>query len=173
MILLLLSDTDGRVCCTVFVCTISSHRDIAINVILPDCSSHVGVLVSACGDAGLCHLMLMILHMRLKSVVSSPSLCPVHCSSKDPTRDDRRHWPSSACISLLDPWSRVVQLRQPVRDLFLCQPQPLARTQDESPFVRLSKRRHELAIALGQFSSTCTQDRPSLRHHRSKPALRK
>ena len=54
----------------------------------------------------------MILRRRLKGVVSSPALCPEEFSSEVPTRNDRRHWPPSVFLSLLDPWSRVVQLHQ-------------------------------------------------------------
>ena len=49
------------------------------------------------------HLMLMILRRRLKVVVSSPALCPAKISSEAPSRDDTRHWPSSVCLSFLDP----------------------------------------------------------------------
>ena len=49
--------------------------------------------------------------------------------SEAPTRDDRRHWPSSVCLSFLDPWSSVVQLHQTVRDCFVCQPQQMVQTQ--------------------------------------------
>ena len=37
-------------------------------------------------------------------------LCPSQFSFEILTREGRRHWPSSICLSLSDPWSRVVQL---------------------------------------------------------------
>ena len=67
----------------------------------------------------------MILRSRLKGVVSSPALCPGQFSYEAPIRHDRRHWLSSVCLTLLDPWSRVVQLHQPVHDLsFVSRSQP-------------------------------------------------
>ena len=64
----------------------------------------------------LVHRMLMILRMRLKGVMSSTAPCPAQFSSEVPTRDNRRHWPSSVFLSFLDPWWHVVQLQQPVHD---------------------------------------------------------
>ena len=55
------------------------------------------------------HLTSMIPRMRHEGVVSDPALCPAQFSSEILTRDDGQHWPSSVCLSLPDPWSRVVQ----------------------------------------------------------------
>ena len=44
-------------------------------------------------------LMLIILRMRLRGVASSLALCPVQFSFGILTRDDKRRWPSSVCLS--------------------------------------------------------------------------
>ena len=51
-------------------------------------------------------LMRMILHTRPRCV-SSPAPCPEKPSFGIPTRDERWHWSSSACLSLQDPWLRA------------------------------------------------------------------
>ena len=47
----------------------------------------------------------MILRIRLRGVASSLALCAVQFSLGILTRYDKRRWPSSVCVSLLDPWS--------------------------------------------------------------------
>ena len=61
-------------------------------------------------------LTLMILRVRPKDEVSDPALCPSQFSSEILTRDGKRHWSSSICLSLVDPWSHVARLHQPVPD---------------------------------------------------------
>ena len=121
--------------------------------------------------------MLMILRKRLKAVMSGHALCPAQVSSETPIRDDRRHWPSSVCLSLPDPWSRVAQLHQPVRDLFFRQPQPVVRTQTSrlSTDLQLSSDmlHCDFAVVLAPFSGTGIPGQPSLRPHGSKSALRR
>ena len=51
--------------------------------------------------------------------MSDPALSPAQFFSVTLTRDDGRHFPSSACPSLLDPWSRISQCTIDPR-----QPQP-------------------------------------------------
>ena len=46
--------------------------------------------------------------------MSDPALCPAQLSSGIRNRGGRRHCSSSVSLSLLDPWSRVARLRQPV-----------------------------------------------------------
>ena len=118
---------------------------------------------------------LMILRWRLKIVVSGPTLCPAQCSSKIQTRDDRRRWPSSGCLSLLDPWSRVVHLHQPVHDLFFRRPQPVVRTQTSRPSAGLQSSCGTLRCELVVVPVLRYRHRgqSSLRHHRSKSALRR
>ena len=61
-------------------------------------------------------LMLMILRKRPKDAVSCPAVCPAKFSSEAPIRMIDEHWLSSVRLPLLDPWSHVVQLNQPVHD---------------------------------------------------------
>ena len=56
-------------------------------------------------------LTLMIPRVRLTDGVSGPALRPSRFS-----RDGKRHWASSVCLSLLDPLSHAVQLRRPAHD---------------------------------------------------------
>ena len=97
----------------------------------------------------------------LISDFSDPALCPSKFSSEILSRDGQRHWPSSVCLSLLDPWSRVVQLHRPAHDGFFRRPQPIVRTQLDRPSASLqssSGMLHcELVVAPGQFSSICIQ----------------
>ena len=48
--------------------------------------------------------------VRLNYGVSGPALRLSRFSSEILTRDGKRHWPSSVCLSLLDPWSHAVQI---------------------------------------------------------------
>ena len=162
VILLLPSDPDGLRCPALFSSALSPlHRGTATNVFLAACSSLV--LGGSCPRlsprrqclySGHClrcrwvtHLNLMILRRRLEWVVASPILCPALFTSEAPTRDDRGHWPSSVCLSFLDPWSRVAQLRQ------LVSAAASRADPDESPSNRPS-------IPPGESPGTDTHDTP-------------
>ena len=93
-----------RVSPAVLVCTVSPHRDIASNMILAGCSSYVLRGWSVPVVVLVVWLMLRILCRSLKGLVSSPALCPAQSSSEAPTRDGRRHWSSSVCVSFLARW---------------------------------------------------------------------
>ena len=101
--------------------------------------------------------------------MANPALCPVRFSSEVPTRENRRHWRSSVCLSFLDPWSRVVQLHlsarlilSPVHDWFFRQPQPVGLIQPSRLSTGLQcfsgMLRCELTVAPDQFSDTAIQD---------------
>ena len=150
--------------CTVFVCSVSLHRDIATNV-GPYCLFEFR---RSCWCSGRClwwrwvvHRMLMITRGGLKFVVSSPVLCPAQLSSEALVRDKKRHWLSPVYLSLLDPWSHVVQLHQLVRNLFIRQRQPVVRTRTSHPSTGFHFFSDmlccELAVALDQFSGTSLQ----------------
>ena len=68
----------------------------------------------------------------------------------------------SLCLSFLDPWSRVVQLHQPVHDEILSSAAASRADPDESPSAGFhfssDMLRCELAVAPDPFSGTSTQD---------------
>ena len=131
VILLLLSDRDELGCSALFssalspLITTSPPMSSLLRVRVTSCvgpllTSLVTSLVLCSGQClwwcWVVCLMLRILRRRPKDEVSDPAVCPSQFSSEAPTWDGRRHWPSPACLSFLDPWSRVIQLHQPVHD---------------------------------------------------------
>ena len=110
----------ARVSCTVFVCTVSRHRAIVTNVILAPArvASWVGPVLNSLVTSLV--PVFWSVHVVTLGCVSDaddppweteacgPALCPAQFSSESPTRNDRRHWPPSVFLSLLDPWSRAV-----------------------------------------------------------------
>ena len=115
VILRLLSDPDGFECPALFLPTLSPpsprhhqcHRCCSVGshpvrVLVPSLSSRHSCQypVQSLWRCWVVCLIRMILHARLRGVVSMPALCPVQTSLGILIRDDRWHWPSSECLSL-------------------------------------------------------------------------
>ena len=117
------------------------------------------------------HLMLIILCRRLGVWCQGPALCPAQLSSEAPIQDDTRHWLSSVCLSLLDPWSPVVE----TGTMFSF----VSRSQSCGPRLVTFKQTFNSSPTCFVVSLLSTVFRywhpgqPSLRPYRSKSALRK
>ena len=93
-----------------------------------------------------------------EGVVSSPALCPAQFPSEAPTRDDRLHWTSSVCLSLLDPFmstasasGRLILSSAPASR---ADPDALHQAFNSPPTDSMS----EFAVVLAPFSGTGIQD---------------